>query len=503
MVAFSRIADTSQGVFARLTRMGIPDRDIGILVLGNAGRAGGALTRSQITYAAARAFIDAQTQEEAFYAWAIFLYGLDKVKDLLRRFNDFYGMFPGAWSHTKQGINYVDSVDPMDYAFVCRASIGGGGVNVIVTFAPNASTGGNHNGTMKRTASHEARHNYVFFVECIMFALYFSCVAAVKQGVKYFVVSPLGCGVYAGIHRKKIRKEFPRILEIVLNMPYTHDDGTHGRICDFFRKVILAWPMRNGDGRGSGGGQNGWCAHGPNCYRQNPGHIAQYHPPGHHPAPKPRSDGKAQGQNGGCVHGSNCYRKNPEHLAQCHPPGYIPAQKPRSQSSRCGSSRSRSVSRNGGPRSRSVSRNGGSRSRSVSRSGGFRSHSVSRNGGPRSRSVSHSGQNSGCEYGPDCYRANLEHHAQCHPPGYIPAQKPRSQSSRRGSSRSRSVSRSGQITHNGGSRSVSRSGGFPGVTNPQHLAQFHPWVGVGAHDVVGDGQIPHASFFLREYRPPV
>ena len=64
------------------------------------------------------------------------------------------------------------------------------------------------------------------------------------------------------------------------------------------------------------------CPHGARCYRKNPEHWRDFHPPGSR-----RSFKKASSKNV-CYYGNDCYRTNPNHIRKYHPPGFIPAPKP-------------------------------------------------------------------------------------------------------------------------------------------------------------------------------
>lgn len=60
-------------------------------------------------------------------------------------------------------------------------------------------------------------------------------------------------------------------------------------------------------------------------YNQDPMHFQKYPPLGDQPAVFNESNWQVINQRHHCSYGEKCYRKNPEHIRECHPPGFIPA----------------------------------------------------------------------------------------------------------------------------------------------------------------------------------
>ena len=91
---------------------------------------------------------------------------------------------------------------------------------VIFAFADSINANakiGNSEGTMQRTLNKKAITDYDFFRECIKQKLRSALDGMASEGVTHPLIARLSCGIYAGIHKDQINKDFDNILQEILN----------------------------------------------------------------------------------------------------------------------------------------------------------------------------------------------------------------------------------------------------------------------------------------------
>lgn len=271
-----------------------------LLVCANAGRPCGKTNKDGKFVVS-----EEKLQEEEASCEIFKIKGRSFVENVLFR---SWGLLGDGETMTHQGFDYT--ICPMsDYSLVL-ASFLAGDTHYIFVVAPNAGTAGHVGGSMRRTASTAVRapENYLVFREGVKFAVIGFLIACIGLDAVP-IVTMIGCGIYAGVHKIRINEEFHTIVEEVLRMLY---NGVP--IGSNFGLVLVP---EGKDAKTSN--DRTTCEYGSKCTRKNPDHIAQYHSVSNaRPAlPQARPAGVSE-ESSVCVYGSNCTRMNPDHIMRCH-----------------------------------------------------------------------------------------------------------------------------------------------------------------------------------------
>ncbi len=214
---------------------------------------------------------------------------------------------------TIQGINYT-TCDPKAHSRVLADVETHVGFWTFVA-APNASGAGKPGNSMRRTRSDKAARNFSFHREGVKQSVIgFLAACADKKNRRVLpIICLIGCGVYAGVHKKRITECFPFIVNEALHT--IHNGALLGT---YFVKVVIATneDAKSGSTTATPAASEGQCQYGAKCTRQNPDHIARFHS-------EKKGGGIVslpQSARGGssCTYGDSCYRTNPDHIAQCH-----------------------------------------------------------------------------------------------------------------------------------------------------------------------------------------
>ena len=237
-----------------------PDRAIGIVIAGNSGRPGGACgLRGGIH----NVHVHHRTQEEDIVSsWMRAEAGEDpEDQDALfnSTINKMWGLvdIDSSDTSTYQGVDYVSTIDPRDYAdawvvrnaMVCVKSTipklkfvvsQRTPCSLIFVAGPNARRPGNNPcGSMTRTSNRRAckSSEYTFFREAVKNAFRAALDSMIAEGIVVAILAQLSGGVYAGPHREKIQQDYASIVTELLSEPIAADMGvTRGH---FFHSVIL------------------------------------------------------------------------------------------------------------------------------------------------------------------------------------------------------------------------------------------------------------------------
>lgn len=89
-------------------------------------------------------------------------------------------------------------------------------------------------GSMARTFNKKAARNYRFFWNCVKVALRTALDAMISEGIEVAVLAKISCGLYSGEHFRKINRDFPTLVELVLKEPFRGLTRGH-----YFHRVIL------------------------------------------------------------------------------------------------------------------------------------------------------------------------------------------------------------------------------------------------------------------------
>ena len=223
---------------------------IGVMVAGNSGRPGGSCGDRDIVKSIHEQH---RTHEEDMFSnWILTEAGKDPVKQnnlYISTINKFWGMklLHSTEPDTFQGVNYKETVSPMDFAdawvvrntllsvkqrslhsknarrsktvrptyvFDSRRTVK---CTLVFCAGPNAA-GANHSshGSMARTFNKRAAHHYPFFRDCVSCALRAGLDAMINEEIKIAIVAKLSCGAYSGPHRRRINEEFEDIVNQLL-----------------------------------------------------------------------------------------------------------------------------------------------------------------------------------------------------------------------------------------------------------------------------------------------
>jgi hypothetical protein len=146
---------------------------------------------------------------------------------------------------TIQGVDYT-TADERDYADAwvvrdaklrSRATENPGPINATLVFvagpnatsdehkksrkskAKNAKNAKKHvdYGSMPATLNKKATTNYDFFKECVQASVRAGLMAMAEENVTHALVARVSCGVYAGIHRKRIHSEFRDLVQHIVD----------------------------------------------------------------------------------------------------------------------------------------------------------------------------------------------------------------------------------------------------------------------------------------------
>ena len=245
---------------------------VAIVIAGNSGRPGGGVTNdSDWSKLEQEKLKPHSTQEEDVFSnflRATYTHGGSfNLEDAQAHFNELYSQWglshpnanseSGNFYSTKQGVDYVNTVDPNDFSKPCvftSGSIAKVGfhtkhesqiwfntddtkqVDLLFIAGPNASeNGGTSTGSMQRTLCKKAVSDYTFFYKGIQAAIKAALDTCDRKGYSAqdtVLLPPLSCGIYAGKHKERIKKAFPTLVQEILDekcYPF------EVKICDIIR----------------------------------------------------------------------------------------------------------------------------------------------------------------------------------------------------------------------------------------------------------------------------
>jgi hypothetical protein len=221
---------------------------IGLMIAGNNGRPGGSVGKglesipivdNHIVNKGVLRKLD--TQEESVVSdWLDAVAGT-KHDERSRVFRSticgMWGQVEADSADTIQGVDYTKSKDANDYnrAWVVRdAHLENGSectATLVFVAGPNANedAGETAGGSTKKTFSKEAQNKYVFFKECVSQSVLAGLHAMKKENVTHALVACVSCGLYAGGHKRDIKREFQfrgLVERLVAGMSHTFTEVT-------------------------------------------------------------------------------------------------------------------------------------------------------------------------------------------------------------------------------------------------------------------------------------
>ncbi|MDA9832063.1 hypothetical protein N9C31_00335 [Gammaproteobacteria bacterium] len=230
---------------------------VAIVIAGNSGRPGGGVTNDDDWSQLDRNKLNPHTtqEEDVFSNFLRATYtrsGNFNLHDAQEHFKELYSQWglshrdanseSGNFYSTKQGVDYVNTVDPNDFSKPCVFTSGKIAkvdfhkkhksqiwfytndtkqVDLLFIAGPNASQdGGTSTGSMQRTLCKKAVSDYTFFYKGIQAAIRAALNTCERKGYgakDTVLLPPLSCGIYAGKHKHQINKEFPTLVQEILD----------------------------------------------------------------------------------------------------------------------------------------------------------------------------------------------------------------------------------------------------------------------------------------------
>ena len=224
------------------------NRRVGVMVAGNSGRPAGAVG-GQYRLVLGKIHHKHKTQEEDIISgWLIAECGKNNVQ---KQNSVYMSTICGKWGmiqpnstsvKTIQGVDYTNGTDPMMYAdawtvrnaklceksndFVTRNQYP---ATLVFVAGPNAGAKGTPRGSMVRTLNKHAERDYNFFENGVAYAIRTGLDAMVYEGVTVALIAKVSCGIYAGVHKKKINQRLPTLLQKILQEPVGPRGEKRGR----------------------------------------------------------------------------------------------------------------------------------------------------------------------------------------------------------------------------------------------------------------------------------
>ena len=234
-----------------------PGVRISALIAGNSGRPGGSVGNFGGGLNKNAVNAHHRTQEEDMVSnWL-----LTQYQDHASRAKAFDATLSRRWGFelnskgpmTIQGVDYTATTNPIHYGdawTVLNTRISAKSnrrfrtryhtdqsfpAHLVFVAGPNAGARGSKNGSMSRTLNRHTSKDYTLFCASVLEAVRCGLDAMAALETDVALLALISCGIYAGPHRRRIVKEFPKLVEQLLKEKVTE---THSR-GHFFQRVVI------------------------------------------------------------------------------------------------------------------------------------------------------------------------------------------------------------------------------------------------------------------------